>query len=270
MIMHTVTSKDGTKIAYDKRGEGPALIFVGGAFQYRAVDPATARLAELLAKDFTTYHYDRRGRGDSDDTPPYSTDREIEDLQALIIAAGGTAYVYAMSSGCALALDAAAKNLGIAKLTLYEPPFVVDDTRPPLPRNYIKHLDELVTAGRRGDAVEYAMTNAALIPHEMVAGMRQSPIWPSFEAIAHTIAYDGAFVADLMQGTALPAKRWSTVTARVLVMAGGASPAWLTNAAHALAQTLPLARYRVLDDQAHDVKPEAVAPIVTKFLRDQD
>lgn len=266
--METVTSKDGTTIAYDKRGQGPAIILVGGAFQYRAFDQSTAHLAELLAGEgFTTYHYDRRGRGDSTDTQPYSKEREIEDLKALIAAAGGSAYVYAISSGCALALDAAAEGINIPKLALYEPSFVVDDSRPPLPENYVEHLNELVKAGNRGDAVEYAMTNAVLLPHEMVAGMRQSPVWPVLEAVAHTISYDGAFVADLMRGKSLPAERWEKVTLPTLVMAGDASPTWLTNAAQALANTLPKAQYRVLDDQAHDVKPEVMAPELTKFFK---
>ena len=152
--MEQVTSKDGTTIAFDRTGEGTPLILVGGAFQYRAIDQRTTELAELLARRFAVIHYDRRGRGDSGDTAPYAKEREVEDLGALVEEAGGSASVFAMSSGGALALDAASHGLDITKLALYEPPFIVDDGRPPLPEDYVTRLERLVSAGRRGAAVE--------------------------------------------------------------------------------------------------------------------
>lgn len=167
-----------------------------------------------------------------------------------------------------MALDTAARSSIISKLALYEPSFVVDDSRPPLPKDYVEHLNKLIQAGQRGDAIEYAMVNAVLIPHEMVAGMRQSPVWSTLEAVAHTIAYDGAFVANLMQGNALPAEQWQQVMQPSLVMAGSESPTWLTNAAQTLAQTLHDAKHQVLEGQLHDVKPEILAPVLLQFFND--
>ena len=229
--MKTVQSRDGTTIAFDRSGVGPAVILVGGAFQYRAIDPRTAHLTELLAQRFTVIHYDRRGRGDSGDTAPYAVEREIEDLGALIKEAGGSAFVFGMSSGGALALDAAASGLAITKLALYEPPLVVDDGRPPVPEDYVERLTELVSAGYRGDAVEYSMTKAMGMPAEAVAQMREAPIWPAFEAVAHTLAYDGTLMHGVSQGTPSPLRRWASVTVPTLVIDGEASPSWMHHGA---------------------------------------
>ena len=151
--MKKVHSKDGTAIAFDQLGQGPAIILVGGAFTDRS-QPTLVQLAALLAPHFTVFNYDRRGRGDSSDTAPYAVEREVEDLEALIVEAGGSAFVCGFSSGAALALAAAARGLAITKLALYEPPFIVDDSRPPLPRDFATQLTELVSSGRRGDAAE--------------------------------------------------------------------------------------------------------------------
>src|SRR6185369_7966261 len=156
--MPTVTSKDGTKIAFDKTGSGPAVIIVNGAMQFRAFDPFMAAFAETLSKNFTVYNYDRRGRGESGDTQPFAKEREIEDLQALVADAGGKAMVLGFSSGSAVVLDSAAVTPGITKIALYEPPFIVDDDRPGLPADYVAHLNQLVAEGKRGDAIRYFMT----------------------------------------------------------------------------------------------------------------
>src|SRR5262245_28872147 len=166
--MSTVHSDDGTTIAFDRSGDGSPVILVGGAFQHRAFDPRTARLSALLAERFTVFRYDRRGRGDSGDTPPYEVAREIEDLRALVIEAGGSASVFAESSGGNLALEAAARGLTITRLAVWEPNFLVDGSRPPLPDEYVWQLNELVSSGRRGDAVEYFMTSAVGLPAEYV------------------------------------------------------------------------------------------------------
>ena len=265
--MQTVTSPDGTTIAYDTYGSGPALILVGGAFQYRAFDPASAQLAQLLGQRFTAVHYDRRGRGDSTDTPPYDPAREIEDLAAVIEQVGGPARLFGMSSGGVLALEAAARGLDIARLAVYEPPLVVDDTRDPLPPDYVTTLDALVGERRRGDAVAYAMTTAMGVPEEMVASMRQGPAWAAFEAVAHTLAYDGAFMAHLMQGRPLDPAAWGTAELPVLVISGGDSPPWMRHAAEAVVQALPKARSRTLAHQTHAVAPEVLAPVVADFLK---
>jgi pimeloyl-ACP methyl ester carboxylesterase len=266
--MDTVKSKDGTTIAFDRSGEGPALILVGGALQHRALDPSTAQLASLLAPSFTVHNYDRRGRGDSGDTVPYAVEREIEDLDALIDEAGGSAFVFGMSSGAVLALDAAANRLAITKLALYEPPMVVDDSRPPVPEDYVARLTELASCDRPGDAIEVFMTEGVGLPAEAVASMRGAPFWPAFEAVAHTLAYDGAIVAATMSGKPLPTDRWASVTIPTLVVDGDASPAWARNAVRALVDVLPAARRRTLEGQTHQVDPEVLAPVLEEFYAD--
>jgi pimeloyl-ACP methyl ester carboxylesterase len=172
----SVTSRDGTTIAFDRTRSGPPIVLVGGAIQHRAIDPRTAELADRLAQGFTVVHYDRRGRGDSGDTMPYAVEREVEDIEALIEEAGGSASLFGMSSGAVLTLEAAAHGLPIPRLALYEPPFVVDDTRPPVPEDYVDQLARMVAEGRRGDAVAFFLTAGVGMPAETVApfGTRRS------------------------------------------------------------------------------------------------
>src|SRR5215831_6847519 len=214
--METVTSRDGTTIAFDRSGDGPPVILVGGATQYRAFDPSTAGLAALLAGRFTVLNYDRRGRGDSGGTEPYAVEREVEDLDALITHAGGSAALYGSSSGGNLALEAAARGVGATKLALWEPNFLVDDSRPPLPDDYVAQLEERVAAGRRGDAVEYFLTTAVGLPAEYLGPMRESPMWAGMEQVAHTLAYDGRVV----NGFKLQADQVAAVATPTLVMDG--------------------------------------------------
>lgn len=185
--MSTVRSKDGTTIAFEAWGDGQPLIMIDGATGYRAVNPLNEEVGKLLSDEFRVYAYDRRGRGESTDTKPYAVERELEDLAALIDDAGAPAMVFGWSSGGVLALDAAAADLSITKAAAFEPPFVVDDSRPPLPGDYVQQLDASVADGRPGDAVALFMTAAAGVPGEMVAEMREAPFWPAVEAVAHTI-----------------------------------------------------------------------------------
>jgi len=259
--MNRVTSKDGTTIAFDQLGKGPAIILVGGAFQQRATDPSTAKLASLLSQHFSVFHYDRRGRGDSSDTQPYAIEREIEDLQALIKEAGGSALVFGMSSGGVLALEAAAHGLNIRKLALYEPPFNLDATARSTSANYTKQLTTLLAEGRRGDAVAFAMTTWGT-PADAIAGMRQTPGWPILESVAPTLAYDNAIMGD----GSVPTKRMASVTAPTLVIDGGASPVFMHNAAQAAADALPNAQRRTLEGQTHAVAPEVLAPVLEEFF----
>jgi pimeloyl-ACP methyl ester carboxylesterase len=265
--MTTVTSKDGTKIAFDKTGSGPAVIIVNGAIQFRAFDPTMAQIADMLGQHFRVYNYDRRGRGDSGDTQPFAKEREIEDLQALVADAGGKAMVLGFSSGSALVLDAAQVTPGITRIALYEPPFIVDDGRPGVPADYVPHLNQLVADGKRGDAVKYFMIEAVRIPAEYLGGMEQDASWATMLKVAHTIAYDGAFVADLMQGKPLPTDRWANVTAPTLVIEGGASEAWFHSGGDALAKLLKNATRANLEGQTHQVAPEAIVPVLETYFK---
>jgi len=165
-----------------------------------------------------------------------------------------------------LALEAAAATPGITKLVLYEPPFIVDDSRPPLPNDFVQHLDELVAGGRREEAVEYFMTVGALTPPEAIPSIKESPFWPSLKAMAHTIPYDVRILGDNMAGKPLSSDRWSTVTVPTLVIDGGASPPSLRNAAQALADVLPNARRSTLEGQTHAADPTLLTPLVVEFI----
>jgi pimeloyl-ACP methyl ester carboxylesterase len=275
--VRTATSKDGAAIAFDQAGEGPAVILVGGALALRS-HPMLTHLAALLAPRFTVLTYDRRGRGDSGDTAPYAVEREVEDLAALIQAAGGSAAVFGLSSGGVLALEAAARGLAITKLAAYEPPFIVDDNDRRATETITAQLADLAASGRRGDAVAHWLTIAQGVPAESIALMRDEPSWSAYEAAAHTLAYDGAVVRDTMSGDPLPAasnprsmsataKRWAAVTMPTLVIDGGASPWWVRDhAIPALVATLPNAQRRTLDGQSQAVDPAALAPALVEFF----
>ncbi|MQA10968.1 MAG: alpha/beta fold hydrolase [Pseudonocardiaceae bacterium] len=263
--MDWVTSSDGTSIAFDRVGEGPPVVLVDGALCHRASGP-NGPLAELLARDFTVFTYDRRGRNDSADTKPYAVEREISDLTALVKQAGGSAYLYGISSGAALALEAVNRGLPVEKLALFEAPFVVDDSRRPIPADWLTQLDELVAADRRGDAVKYFMRRGVGLPAIVVAMMRFMPAWKGLKAVAHTLPYDAAILGDTGRGTPLPTDRWAAVTVPTIVVDGGKSPTWMRNAMRALADVLPDARYRTLPGQSHIVKPTALAPVLKEFF----
>jgi len=266
--MQTVTSKDGTTIAFDKVGSGPAVILINGAIAYRAFDPSMAQLAELLGQHFTVYNYDRRGRGDSGDTQPFAKEREIEDLQALVEDAGGKAMVFGISSGGVVSLDAAAVTPGIPIVVVYEPALMVDDSRQPVPTDYTEHLTTLAAQGKRDEAVAYFLTQAVGIPAEYIGGMKQDQAtWSGMTGVAHTLAYDAAFVGTVMQGKPLPTDRWVKVTLPVLIADGSASDAWVHHAADALAKVLPHASCQTLEGQTHMVDPKVLAPVIIAFFQ---
>ncbi len=263
--METVTSKDGTKIAFDQSGEGPALIIVTGAIQYRAFDEGTAQLEALLAPQFTVIHYDRRGRGDSGDTLPFAVQREIEDIEALIDHAGGSALVYGMSSGAALAMEATiALGPKIAKLAMYEAPYNSDESVRHGWIEYRKQLTETLAAGQRGDAIVLFMRLVGM-PADQAQGMSQSPIWPMFEAVAPTLAYDAAALGDEAD---VPVEHAAQVTVPTLVMDGGASFPFMRVTATALAEAMPHGQHRTLEGQTHQVDSAALAPVLREFFLD--
>ena len=264
--MKTATSKDGTTIAYDQTGNGPPLVLVDGALNSR-VFGLNGPLAAILADRFTVVTYDRRGRGDSGDTPPYAVQREIEDLEAVIDTTGGPADVYGISSGAGLALETAcAVPAKVAKLALYEPPFVVDGTRPPVPADAVRQVTGLLARGRRGAAVRLFLRQDAQVPAMAVAVMPLMPAWGKLKAAAHTLPYDLTIMDGGQQGRPLSASRWAPLTARTLVIAGGKSPAWLQNAARALTQALPGASHQTLPGQTHIVNPKPLAPVLAEFF----
>jgi pimeloyl-ACP methyl ester carboxylesterase len=262
--MKRVISKDGTPIAFDRSGNGPAVILVDGALCYRGSGPS-GPLAAALAGHFTVFTYDRRGRGDSGNTAPYAVEREVEDIEALINEAGGSAFVYGISSGAVLALEAANHGLAIKKLALYEAPFIVDDSRLPIPEDFVAQLYDRISADRRGDAVRLFMKLVG-VPGIFIALMRFLPAWSKLKAVAHTLPYDITLTQDNQRGKPLPARRWAAVTAPTLVVDGGKSPAWIRHAMRALADVLPNAKLRTLEGQTHMVKPKALAPLLVDFF----
>jgi pimeloyl-ACP methyl ester carboxylesterase len=263
--METIVSQDGTTIAFDCYGSGPPVVLVGGAFQYRAFDKRTTKLAKLLSSDFCVYHYDRRGRGDSGNTLPYGMEREIEDLEALLAHAGGSVNVFGMSSGGALALETAKRSTNIRKLALYEVPFIVDVTHPPLPDDFLPRLNAALAADRPAAAVTQFLAWVG-VPAAIVAAIRCTPAWPKFKAVAHTLPYDVAFFIDHHQGRPLKASEWTEVTRPTLTCAGGKSPDWIRNAMQQLAAALPDALHRTLPGQNHAVKRQILAPALTEFF----
>ena len=263
--MKTVTSKDGTIIAFDQFGEGPVVILVDGALQYRAFDQGMVELANLLAPHFTVIHYDRRGRGDSTDTQPYALEREIEDIEAIIDEAGGSASLYGISSGAALAMEAAIK-LGdkVSKLAMYEAPYNDDEAAQQAWKDYVKQLRELLDAGRKGDAVGLFMMLVGASPED-VEGIRQTPMWPLWESIGHTLAYD--HIAALGEDAAIPTERASLVTMPALVMDGSESFPFMHTTAVTLANAMPKGQLHTLEGQTHEVGAEAIAPVLVEFFK---
>ncbi len=258
--LYHVTSKDGTTIAFDRLGDGPPVVLVCGGSVDRM---SNAALAALLGSDFRVFNYDRRGRGDSGDTLPYAVEREVEDIDAVVSAAGGSAHLFGASSGAALALEAA-RQLGdkITKLALWEPPFILDENARP-PADQVEQYDTMIAEGRRGDAVEYFMSQVVRLPAEFVAFARIQPFWASTEALAHTLAYDAAIMGDY----SLPIDRAAAVKAPTLVIAGGADFPWMRETAQALADALSDGQTRTLEGQGHNVDPEVLAPVLVEFFQ---
>jgi pimeloyl-ACP methyl ester carboxylesterase len=266
--MANVTSADGTRISYDSVGDGPPLVLVAGATQYRAIDQTTPKLQALLADGgLTAINYDRRGRGESGETLPYAPEREFEDLEALLAAAGGEAAVFGMSSGAILAVEAAANGVAMSSLVMYEPPCLLDRDAPEPIEDYIETLDSFVAGGKPGDAMAYFLEVVAEMPPEAIQQFRASPAWPAFEAVGHTIAYDARVMDPFAHREPIPPGRWDAAAQPTLVIAGGDSPAWMQGAAAKVAAALPNGEPRTLPGQTHQFDPAALAPVLREFLR---
>jgi pimeloyl-ACP methyl ester carboxylesterase len=255
MIEHQ-TSADGTRIAFERTGEGPALIIIGGALNNRR---SADMLVPLLAPHFTVFAYDRRGRGDSTDGPPYSPEREIEDLTALIGAAGGSAYAYGHSSGAILALEAAAAGAPIAKLAAYEPPYLTGQAPDETWEAFRDRVQAAVDAGDRGAAIELFIRHTG---SEFDEGMKSMPWWPALLGVAHTLPYDLTLTGD----GSVPADKLAAINVPALGIYGGASPSWAGASISAVAAAVPGMKQEKLEGQNHGVAPEAVAPVLISFF----
>ena len=262
--MEKVISKDGTEIAVDRLGAGPALILVDGAMCSRGFGPMPP-LAKQLASQFTVYHYDRRGRGDSGNGFASDLQREIDDLDAVLQHAGGSAMVFGISSGAALAGEAVRQLRGIRRLALYEAPYVIDHTHEPLPPDFIADTRALVASGKRSAAVKKFMRYVGT-PAIAVFVMSLLPFWKKFTRIAHTLANDLEIIAPHHNGRPFPEGKWSMVTVPVLVMGGGKSPAWIQNSMKAWANAFPNSIHQTLPGQTHMVKQDVLAPALINFF----
>lgn len=256
-----VTSQDGTQIYYEVSGEGPPLVLVWGALG--ALDsPFTKAMREELSKSFAVHDYDRRGRGRSGDTPPFSVQKEIDDLRAVCEAAGGSPFVWATSSGAALALEAAAAGVPMRMLAAHEPPYMVGEHTAAFDKGYERKVTQLVNEGKRTEAVSLFMRTVGM-PAPLVWAMRLMPFWKKAEAVAHTLPYDAA----AMSGFTPPAQRLGQIRVPVVVLVGTSTAASLKAGAAEVARLVPNARKVEIPKQNHGVKPAALRPVLVEHLR---
>src|SRR5215207_3350820 len=261
-----IKSRDGTEIAFDRIGQGPPVILVGGAFSWRKWR-GFVELADLLSAHFTVLNYDRRGRGDSGDMQPYALERECEDLQAMISIAGGSAFVWGMSSGGILALEAARSGVAIERIAAYEPPFIVDSSDGLPPADFVPHVNVLIEGGRRSAAVKYFMARVMGMPAAIPWLMSLwPPMWSKLKATAHTLPYEALLIDRYVRGRPLEAAYWTIVTTPTLIVSGEKSPEKLRNGAAAIARALPNAEHRALSGVSHNVKMSALAPVLADFF----
>lgn len=266
--MKTVASNDGTCIAFEQLGTGNPIILVDAALSDHT---GSAKLAKALAEKFTVINYDRRGRGESTDTQPYAIEREVEDIEALIDVVGGSVYLFGSSSGAVLAIEATSR-LGnkVKGLFMYEPPFIVDDSHPFMQENFPDQIVQLVNANRRNDAVKLFFAKGMGIPAVFATLMRWlMPGWSKMAAIAHTIPYDLAVLSGTQTGKALPAQRWVSAQAPILVMVGSKSESFFHTGAKSLAEAMPNVQYRTLEGGHHGsvlMAPQKIADAVSEFF----
>lgn len=251
-----VTSKDGTRIAYETAGNGPTLLIVNGALGHRDLSFARKMRVEL-AKHFTVIDYDRRGRGESGDEQPYAVAREVEDIAAVLATRTEPVHVMAQSSGAALALEAAASGVHMASLFAYEPPYMVDDPKDRPAADYEATMWRLRNEGKRSEAVAYFMRTVGM-PGFLVAVMRLLPVWKRLEAVAHTLPYDAAVMGDF----SLPAKRLAKIKVRTTIAVGGKTTPTLQAGGQAASQAIPGARFRLVPKMSHAIQPSVLAPVL--------
>lgn len=257
------TSHDGTTIAFTRRGSGPPLIIVDGAFCYRENGPAT-ELATQLAQHFTVFTYDRRGRGESSDTAPYAVAREIDDLRAVAREAGATPYVVGISSGGALILQAVASGVSVKEIALYEPPYVAGGNGPRSFEDARNRLQSLVSAGDRAGAVSYFMTDVYGAPRAFVYAMPflMPNSWRRNKLVVHTLPYD----LTILEDRSVLNERSSSISVPTLVIGGEKSPKELRDAVAAVANALPNGQSRFLSGQDHNISSRALAPVLFEYF----
>lgn len=262
MTLEHVTSADGTRIAYERTGSGPAVVLIGGAFNDRST---TGGLAATLAPHATAVCYDRRGRGASGASTDYDPKRESEDLAAVAAAVGGPVALFGHSSGAVIAARAAAEGVPVRKLALYEPTYVVDGSRPRPGAGLPDRVQALLADGHPGDAAALFLTEAVALPPEMVQGMQASGAWAFFTALAPSLPFD---LAACGPGMELPGQRLASVTVPTLVLNGSNTAPWLAAASRAVAGAIPGAAHRVIEGQDHGIlqQPEALREVLTGFL----
>ena len=259
----TTTSRDGTIIAYTKRGSGPPLIIVDGAFCYRENGPAT-ELALLLAQHFTVFTYDRRGRGGSGDTAFYAIEHEIDDLRAMAKETGGVPYVLGISSGAALSLQAVASGVEVKEVALYEPPYLADDYGPRSFENVKTHLQSLISAGDRAGAVRFFMTDVYGAPRAFAWAMPvlMPSAWKRNKLVVHTTPYD----LTILDERSVLKERRTSISVPTLVIGGEKSPKGLRDAVTAVAKALPNGQSRLLPGQDHNISGPALVPVLFDFF----
>ncbi|MCW2786379.1 MAG: hypothetical protein JWP74_2896 [Marmoricola sp.] len=260
-----VTSADGTEIAYDVTGAGAPVVIVEGAMCQRSMGAGQA-LVPLLSGRYSVHAYDRRGRGESGPgSSPYDVQREVEDLVAVLDAAGPGVRVFAASSGAVLTLEAARQGVPMAKVALYEAPFILDGTHAPNPLDLPQQLQAMVDDGRPGDAVKTFMRTVG-VPAFGIVMMRLMPVWKKLVGVAHTLPYDLSIVVPFEQGTPLPDGYYADVQPETLVIAGGKSPQYMQNAQAAIVDQLPSGMLLTLPGQTHMIKGKATAPALLSFF----
>lgn len=258
-----VTSTDGTAIAFERSGDGPPLVIIGGGLNEKAT---FGTLSELLGEKFTVLNYDRRGRGDSGDgdRDRYTIDREIDDLAAVLDAAGAPSVVFANCTGGMIAVEAAARGVPMVKLALYEPPYGSPEERPQVPPDYLDRLTALIAQGRNSDAVVLFQRESVGFADEFIAQFQKHPAWPAFEALAPTLLYD----TIIGNPGLIPFDRLARITAPTLVVDGGDSPAWQQHACEDIARALPNGTHARVPGQSHIMNKQATAPVLLDFLAD--
>lgn len=257
-MLHNVTSKDGTKIAYTKTGSGPVLIQVLGALNKRG---RGEKVTELIKSHFTVVSYDRRGRGDSQDAPSYSVNLEVQDIEAIIDDLGGAAFLYGHSSGGILVLQAA-QQLGekIKAIAVYEVPYNASSDALKLAEEYKSALLTALESNDSGEAVELFVKSVG-VSDKQISAMKKLPLWKGLTAMAPTLRYD---TVELMES--YPEINLKEVSVPAVIMFGEASPSFMCETATRLSKDLPKATLLSLKDQTHDVKAAALAPLLVQHL----